>query len=283
MRSTIAIAGFAVAASAAKTITQTVDVTVISCAPTVTGCADNGGQWGQWGSQPAPASTTPAANTWSTWVESAKPTSTKPATWSEVHSTSKPVSPASTSTWAEWNGNGQNNNGQHGNNGSPAASSTWQTWASTPAAASSTWQTWASTPVAASSTWQTWASTPVAASASCPAYTQTAAPTWLAALPSDVKSSLAAKWSTAVPSDWCYYSYSALPQTVATSTGEWNSWAASSTPVAAASGSPTGTGAWSSWTPDATSKGPIAQYTGAASRNAAAGLAGVAGLAALLL
>ncbi|KAJ9608924.1 hypothetical protein H2200_006695 [Cladophialophora chaetospira] len=133
MRTTFAVAAglVAVAYAGTTTITDTVDVTITSCEPTVTNCPYKPGNgadhtWSDWVS--ASTTTTPVkpATTssvydpsWSDWESTT--TSTKPAatstsvydpSWSDWESTtsttsSKPVSPATTSsvydgTWSDW-------------------------------------------------------------------------------------------------------------------------------------------------------------------------------------
>jgi len=161
MRTSFAVAAglVAVAYAGTTTITDTVDVTITSCEPTVTNCPYKGGAgdadhtWSDWVSASTtttkpvkPATTTSVYDpTWSDWESTT--TTTKPVSpattssydpsWSDWESTtsSKPVSPVTTSTydptWSDWEG------------------STWATSA-TPVKPASTTSTW--TPVAAAST-----------------------------------------------------------------------------------------------------------------------------------
>jgi len=170
MRTSFAVvAGLvAVASAGTTTITDTVDVTITSCAPSVTNCPYKGGAgstgtWSDWDVSASTTSSKPVSPvssgtwdpTWSDWVSS---TTTKPVkdattstawdpTWSDwVSSTSSvPVKPASTSsvydgTWSDW-----------------ASASTLSTVTATPVSAAVTsyatgaWSS-AVTPVAAAST-----------------------------------------------------------------------------------------------------------------------------------
>ncbi|KIW72989.1 hypothetical protein PV04_01145 [Phialophora macrospora] len=132
MRTSIVLAaGFVALASAGTTtITDTVDVTITSCEPTVTNCPYKGGSgadstWSDWSvsasttSSPAKVTSTSGAwdPTWSDWSASVSSTSSKPVdavststysgTWADWSATSStPVSPASTTvsdyTWSDW-------------------------------------------------------------------------------------------------------------------------------------------------------------------------------------
>jgi hypothetical protein len=159
MRTSIVLAAsfVALASAGTTTITDTVDVTITSCEPTVTNCPYKGGSgadhtWSDWSvsasttSSPAKVTSTSGAwdPTWSDWSvsssTSSKPvedvsTSTYSGTWGDwsVTSSSKPVSPASST---------------------PVSDYTWSDWESTTLATS--------TAVAAAST-SVWSSTPVAA------------------------------------------------------------------------------------------------------------------------
>ncbi|OAL34690.1 hypothetical protein AYO20_06107 [Fonsecaea nubica] len=103
MRSTIVVAAglAAVASAGTTTITDTVDVTITSCEPTVTNCPYKGGSgadqtWGDWS----------AATTTSS--KPVDPVSTDSHTWGDWTSasstSSKPVDPVSTDshTWGDW-------------------------------------------------------------------------------------------------------------------------------------------------------------------------------------
>ncbi|KIW35413.1 uncharacterized protein PV07_02110 [Cladophialophora immunda] len=106
MRSTIAVAAglAAVASAGTTTITDTVDVTITSCEPTVTNCPYKGGSdptWGDWSVTASTTSSVPVSAASSSW----DPSGTW-ADWSSVSSTSsKPVSAASGTwdpTWSDW-------------------------------------------------------------------------------------------------------------------------------------------------------------------------------------
>jgi len=272
MRTSFAVAAglVAVASAGTTTITDTVDVTITSCEPSVTNCPYKGGAGGD--------------NTWSDWSVSA--------------STTKPVSPASTSsgswdpTWSDWNDGSSKSTTKPVSPASTSSSSwdaTWSDW-SDGSSTSSKPVSPATTSSVYGNTWSDWASTttgtpvsPASGSAACGSYTATAPPAWFSLLPTDSLSSLQAQWTGAPPSDWCYYTYSAssliTATPVAASTTAYGSGAWSSAPVAAAS-----TGIWS-YSGSATPVKPaVATYTGAANVNTGSfALAGLAAAAALVM
>ncbi|KAJ9498636.1 hypothetical protein LTR99_007913 [Exophiala xenobiotica] len=257
MRTSVAIAAGLVAAVSAKTysVTVTDDVTITSCGPTVTNC-------------PYKPTSTADADSTETWGD-----------WTTTTTSSKPVSPISTSTssdptWGDWT----------------STSSTPVAPVSTSTSSDPTWGDWTSTVTS---------STPVApvstsSSALCPSYTATTPPAWFSLLPTSVISSISAEWTGAPPSDWCYWTYSTSSLStstpvspvstsstpvapVSTSTAPYWPAGTSSTPVAPAS-----TGAVWSYTPSS----PVspATYTGAASANAGSfALAGLVAAAAVVM
>lgn len=262
MRTAFVVAGLAAAVIAETyTVTHTEDVTITSCAPTVTNCpykkttstpAAGDFTWGEWDSD---------SESWDDW-ETSTMTSAGSTTITSVKKTTKPATATSTSTevWGEWD---------------PSSSTTdeWGIWDSTTATDSTSTKT---------KTTGTVTSVKVSTTntAACPSYTATGPPEWFSLLPSDVLSSIAAKWTGAPPADWCYYTYST------------SSISTSATPVAATS-SPyypitastpvkaTGTGAAKS---SGTVTGPVAKWTGAANSNAGSmALAGLAAAAAIVL
>ena len=223
MRASIAmIAGAAAVASAKTTLTETVDVTVTSCEPTVTNCPYKA------------AATTEADPTWGDWT-----TTTSSIPVSVVATTSsKPYDPEN--TWGDWTST------------TSSIPVSVVTTSSKPYDPENTWGDWTSTT----------SSTPVSvvttstssSSAACGSYTATTPPAWFSLLPSEALSSLSAEWTGAPPSDWCYYTYSTaslstipvIPVTAtSTATPYWPA-GTTSTPVADAStGSVSGSGVWS--------------------------------------
>ncbi|KIX96967.1 uncharacterized protein Z520_07081 [Fonsecaea multimorphosa CBS 102226] len=272
MRSSIAVAAglAAVASAGTTTITDTVDVTITSCEPTVTNCPYKGGSdptWGDWSS--VTASTTSSV---------------------PVGPASKPTGGASwdpSGTWADWSSASSSSSTPVGPASKPTGGASWDP--------SGTWADWSSatttTPV-----------TPVSATttAPCGSYTATTPPAWFSLLPTDQLSSIQAQWTGAPPSDWCYWTYSTGSlTTTATPVAATSTWPAGSpsggwsSPVAAAS---TGTGAWSSpvaaastgvwsYSGSATPVQPaVATFTGAANANTGSfALAGLAAAAVLVM
>jgi hypothetical protein len=195
MRTTFAVAGLAAVASAGTyTHVETADVTVTSCSPTYTGNCPYKPE---------------GDHTWADWETPSDPavattTTTTAHTWEDwTTTTSKPVDPTTTTThsyWGDWTSS------------DPAVVTT--------TSYDHTWADWTPTTPAA-----------VTPTSDCGVFTATAPPEWFSYLPSDVKSSIEAKWTGAPPADWCYYTYS-------TST-------LYSTPVSPASSTPAAyTGAW---------------------------------------
>ncbi|KIX06542.1 uncharacterized protein Z518_04518 [Rhinocladiella mackenziei CBS 650.93] len=125
MRTSVAIAAGLVAVASAKTstITDTVDVTITSCEPTITDCpykpaptSVDDYTWGDWTSTTTtttpvePVSTTTYDPTWGDWtstttttttpVEAVSTSTTWVGTWGDWTSTTTPVSPVTTSSSA---------------------------------------------------------------------------------------------------------------------------------------------------------------------------------------
>lgn len=139
--------------------------------------------------------------------------------------------------------------------------------------------------------WTTTSSSPAEETTGCGEFTATAPPAWFSYLPSDVKSSIEAKWTGAPPADWCYYTYS-TSTLEATTTPAYPVSPEQSYPAAA------GTGVWeySGYVPrnftfeistnefhSSPVSPDVAEYTGAASSNAVSFVAvALAGVAALL-
>lgn len=201
MRTAMVAAGLVAAASA---YTSVVDVTVTACPPEVTNCPYQTGTagWEDWSTTTTTKKIDPintATNSWEEWstttTKKIDPINTGTTTWGDWATTTKKIDPINTAT------------------------NSWEDWASTtkkvdPINTATTWADWSSQTVAPIST----------VTSSCPVYTATGAPDWLSLLPTDVKSSLAAKWTGAAPSDWCYYSFSTtVSPAQATTAAGWSS------------------------------------------------------------
>lgn len=167
MRSYIAIAGL-VAIVSAKTIsvTDTVDVTITSCAPTVTNCpydpvspdaTTTDGTWDDWSSSTSTAVDPASTGTWDDWTTSTSSIpvdeiSTSTGTWDDWTSTSYSVDPTSTGTWDDWTST----------TGTPVdatstSTGTWDDWESSstpvaPASSSAYWPVGESSAVAPTGT-----------------------------------------------------------------------------------------------------------------------------------
>lgn len=218
---------FAVAAGLAAVATAA-DVTITSCSPTHTNCPykPESGHWEDW--EASTSSSTPVkvtsssydpSQTWADW-SSASTTSSNPV---KITSTSSSYDPSH--TWADWESSSSSS--------APAVSTSSSSYDS-----SYSWGDWSSVSTTSSSS-----STPavVTSTSACPMYTATAPPAWFSYLASDVKSSIAAKWTGAPPADWCYYTYS-------TSTPVASSTPAYSSPVSPASSTPAASSAvWSAY------------------------------------